>query len=547
LNKGNIEQAISSFFGEVLKLNRVIIYLKNFESLFFATGTGIAVPLIYNSFKSQLEDSGIRYLATCSDEMYSRLDSDNPQSVEGFTVINVDEPSEEVTRKILETNSQYLKMFQRVHFTPSVLDYVYKRAKEEMPEGKFPQKGIDLMDQAGAKVLLKKATVPAEYKDLLEKSIALTQGLEERIEIREYEDAIKIRSMIAGVEAKMFVNEKEMFGGKIYKVTKKEVDSALEDYGVDVKGENEQDLTSLSNLEDRLSKRIIGQSEAVSLVSKALLRAKLGLRSKKRPLGNFLFLGPTGVGKTELAKALSLEFFGEDRLIRLDMSDFGEKHTVARLVGAPPGYVGYGEGGELTLKIEKNPSSLVLFDEIEKAHPDVLNILLQIMEEGELVDAKGTTYDFSFAVVILTSNLGTEIVHRPGIGFEAKIINEDSLEKRLRSNLKKILKPELLNRLDEVVVFKQLTKEDQHKILDLLLEEIRQNLLKQKITIRISEKVKQHLLDKGYSDEYGARALRRTVEREFLDKIAEVLLQNKKRPLKLVVSLKKGSIFVQKK
>jgi len=226
------------------------------------------------------------------------------------------------------------------------------------------------------------------------------------------------------------------------------------------------------------------------------------------------------------------------------MSDFGEKHNVARLVGAPPGYVGYGESGELTGKIERNPSSVVLFDEIEKAHPDVLNILLQIMEEGELVDAKGTTYDFSSAVVILTSNLGTEIVHKPGIGFEAKVLNDESLEKRLRSNLKRILKPELLNRLDEVVVFRRLNKEDQYKILDLLLEEIRENLAKQKVSIRISKPVKEYLLEKGYSEEYGARALRRTVEKEFLDRIAEVLLQKKKRPLNLSATIKEDAILV---
>jgi len=257
-----------------------------------------------------------------------------------------------------------------------------------------------------------------------------------------------------------------------------------------------------------------------------------------------LFLGPTGVGKTELARVLSDEFFGEDRLIRLDMSDFGEKHTVARLVGAPPGYVGYGEGGELTSKIKKSPDSLVLFDEIEKAHPDVLNILLQITEEGELVDAKGTTFDFSSAVVVLTSNVGTEIVHRPGIGFEPKFLSDTSLEKRLRSNLKKILKPELLNRMDEVVVFRRLDKQDQYKILDLMLSEVRENLKRQDISIRISRQVKDFLLEKGYSDEYGARALRRTVERELLDGIAEVLLRHSERPLRLSAVGGKSKIVI---
>jgi len=544
LNKGNVEQAITTFFAEILKLNRVIIYLKNFEGLFFSTGTGLAVPLIYNSFRAQLAESKIRYIATCSSDMHSRLSSDNPQSLEGFSVINVYEPPEDIIKKILEKNARFLSKYQHVSFSSELLEYIYIKAKEFLKEEKFPQKAIDIMDQAGAKVLLRKGTVPEEYKDLLEKSILLTQGLEKSMELREYDRALEIRSTMQEIDKLMFVNEKAMFGDHLYKVSKKDVDLALEDYGVEKEGNIEHDLSSISNLESRLSKRIVGQDEAVSLISKALLRAKLGLRSKKRPLGNFLFLGPTGVGKTELAKALAEEFFGEGSLIRLDMSDFGEKHNVARLVGAPPGYVGYGESGELTGKIERNPSSVVLFDEIEKAHPDVLNILLQIMEEGELVDAKGTTYDFSSAVVVLTSNLGTEIVHKPGIGFEAKIINDESLEKRLRSNLKRILKPELLNRLDEVVVFRRLNKEDQYKILDLLLEEIRENLAKQKVSIRISKPVKEYLLEKGYSEEYGARALRRTVEKEFLDRIAEVLLQKKKRPLNLSATIKEDAILV---
>jgi len=349
----------------------------------------------------------------------------------------------------------------------------------------------------------------------------------------DYEGALNIRNLISDIEKKMSLNERKMFGRQHYRVTKKDVDLALEVFVDDSKETLEQSSDFLRTLEERILARIVGQNEAVKLVSKALLRSRLGLRSKKRPSGNFLFLGPTGVGKTELAKVLSDEFFGEDRLIRLDMSDFGEKHTVARLVGAPPGYVGYGEGGELTSKIEKNPNSLVLFDEIEKAHPDVLNILLQITDEGELVDAKGTTFDFSSAVVVLTSNLGTEIVHRPGIGFEPKFLNATSLEKRLRSNLKKILRPELLNRMDEVVVFRRLDKEDQYKILDLMLDEVRANLKHQDISIRISRQVKDLLLEKGYSNEYGARALRRTIEKELLDGIAEVLLKRAERPLRL--------------
>ncbi|MBD3365778.1 AAA domain-containing protein [candidate division WWE3 bacterium] len=545
LNKGDLEATLAAFYAELQKLNRVIISIKNFEDLFFTTNTGIAVPLIYNSFRAQMDDLNIPVIATISDEVYSRLVSENPRVLSNFRVVELDEPNEEKTREILESVAAYLGEHHSVNFTPDIVQHVFEKVENLDLDNKFPQKGIELLDRAASKVLLRKAQVPEEYKDLLEESILLTQGLDKSLEVREYDEALRIRDLIAGIEQKMSVNEVQMFGKQHYRVAKRDVETAFEDYDEEPEEVFDSDISSLSSLELRIKERIIGQDEAVALVSRALLRARLGLRSKKRPLGNFLFLGPTGVGKTELAKVLSDEFFGEDSLIRLDMSDFGEKHTVARLVGAPPGYVGYGDGGELTSKIERNPGSLVLFDEIEKAHPDVLNILLQITEEGELVDAKGTTFDFSSAVVVLTSNLGTEIVHRKGIGFEPKFLNDTSLEKRLRSNLKKILKPELLNRLDEIVVFKRLSKDDQYQILDLMLGDVRANLEEQDVTIRFSHKAKEVLLKLGYSDEYGARALRRTVERELLDRIAEVLLEHTERPLKLSAVGRDDSVLVR--
>jgi len=257
-----------------------------------------------------------------------------------------------------------------------------------------------------------------------------------------------------------------------------------------------------------------------------------------------LFLGPTGVGKTELAKVLAETFFGSGSLIRLDMSDFSEKHTVARLIGAPPGYVGYGEGGELTSKIAARPESVVLFDEIEKAHPDVLNILLQVMEEGELSDAKGQLFHFSKAVIILTSNLGTEILHSQAIGFGDTTVPDEKIEGRLKENLKKILKPELLNRFDDIIIFERLKKESQYKILDLLIKEVIDTLKIQNVSLSVQKDVKEFLLKEGYSKEYGARALRRTVETKLLDRIAEFLLKNKHRPLKIAGSVKQGVVAI---
>ena len=385
---------------------------------------------------------------------------------------------------------------------------------------------------------MKKSKIPDSYKKLVDKTFTLSQLLEKELISGAYEQAIKTHASLAKKEKRMDVLEDKIFvRRKRLRLTTQDVDHALNTFGVDKAVLREADLESLAQLAKRIKKKIIGQDTAVDAVVKSLIRARLGLRSKKRPLGNFLFLGPTGVGKTEFAKVLAHEFFdSENSLIRLDMSDFSEKHTVARLVGAPPGYVGYGEGGELTEKIQNNPNSVVLFDEIEKAHPDVLNILLQIMEEGELSDAKGATYDFSKAIVILTSNLGSELINAQGvIGFDEQSFSDEKVEDRLKLNLKKILKPELINRFDEVIVFRRLSKPDQEKILELLLTEISETLKKQDISMSIDKKAKRQLLQKGYSEEYGARALRRTVERELLDTIAELILANKKKIKQLII------------
>jgi ATP-dependent Clp protease ATP-binding subunit ClpA len=381
----------------------------------------------------------------------------------------------------------------------------------------------------------------------VDKTFLISQALDKNIEMGDYKTAVGTRKKLVRAESILAKEEKEIFSDKKLKLTNIEVDEALEDFGIEKEEKVVIDtIGNLSVLSKQVKKKIIGQDSAVDLVVKSLIRARLGLRSKKRPLGNFLFLGPTGVGKTELAKVLSDCAYPHkgDALIRLDMSDFSEKHTVARLVGAPPGYVGYGEGGELTTKIDLQPESVVLFDEIEKAHPDVLNILLQIMDEGELKDAKGNTFDFSKSIIVLTSNLGTEFIHAKGIGFDEKIIDDANLEDRLKANLKRILKPELINRFDELIVFKRLSQEEQLRILDLLITEIIDTLTRQKVSLKMENSVKKLLLKAGYSQEYGARALRRTVEKELLDKVAEVLLEVRKRPLCLQAKARGGHVII---
>jgi ATP-dependent Clp protease ATP-binding subunit ClpC len=547
-NKNSLELVLASFIEELKSVDKVILSIKNFQNIFFATSVGFTVPVFYSMFKSSLEAHGVKFIATMNTSLYEKIISENEHILDSISVIEVSEPKEELTKEIIRLNAMYLGKFHNVEISPLMINYVYKKAKEEIKEVKFPQKGLDLLDQACSRLIMKKRVVPDSYKDLVDRTFIVVQSMDKNIESGDYETAAKNRKKLKRMENSLLEEERQIFYGRKLKLTVKEVDEALKDFGVDKKFTDIDTVTgTLGGLAKKIKKQIIGQNEAVDTVVRSLIRAKLGLRSKKRPMGNFLFLGPTGVGKTELAKVLAENAFahGENGLIRLDMSDFGEKHNVARLVGAPPGYVGYGEGGELTQKIELQPESVVLFDEIEKAHPDVLNILLQIMEEGELSDAKGNTFDFSKAIIILTSNLGTEFLHTSGIGFEEKAVEDTKMEGRLKSNLKKILKPELINRFDEVIVFKRLSKDDQLSVLDLLVEEIEGNLKNQKVSLKVAASARKYLLDLGYSAEYGARSLRRIVEKELLDKIAEVLLKSRKRPLTLEVRVYRNKLAVK--
>src|SRR3989344_5982893 len=535
-NREGIEAGITTLLEELDTAGDVILYIKDFQSLFIGTNVGFAVPLAFSMLKSYLSTAGVSILGIVNSTFYERLAGEATQILDNFEEIHLEEPEEPKIKAVLKAKAQELSRYHNIRISPEILNYAFRTAKSNIKDTKFRQGGISLLDQACTKLLLKKDLVPVKYKRLIKKKNDLNKQITQHLELGAIDDAMKARGKLAVIETGLDSTRHTLLMTKPLELTTVEIDEVLADMGVSRIDSGFVDLESLSNLSKRIKEKIVGQDAAVETVSRALIRSRLGLRAKKRPLGNFLFLGPTGVGKTELAKVLAEAAFGDENLIRLDMSDFGEKHTVARLVGAPPGYVGYGEGGELTSKIDNMPDSVVLFDEIEKAHPDVLNILLQITEEGELVDAKGQSHDFSQAVVVLTSNLGTDIVLSKDIGFSGGRKSDDEVEGRLRENLKKIMKPELLNRFDEIVVFKRLSKKEQITILELLLAEIYKTLKAQQISLTVAASVKRHLLEKGYNDEYGARALRRTVETKLLDKVAEFLLKNPQRPLRLKAS-----------
>ncbi len=548
-NKGiNVEQSISLLLEEVKNVGRVILHIKNFQNIFIPTNSGLAVPLIYSLFKSGLGNLGIKVIATMDYTIYEKLSTENASLLSNFSILELNEPSEKQILRVMQSRAKQLEEYHNIKIPPTVVAHAYKKAKAMDVDIKFPQRGIDLLDKACTKLILKESKVPNRYKSLIDETIVLAGKIDTHIESGDYSKALKYRNSLEKIETKLSTDEKVMFLRKKLTLTTATIDTAVEEE--EISKSMPIPIEDLRSLSVRIKKKIIGQDLAIDVVVKSLIRSKLGLNNKKRPVGNFLFLGPTGVGKTELAKILADEAFGSGSLIRLDMSDFGEKHTVARLVGAPPGYVGFGEGGELTKKIELKPQSVVLFDEVEKAHPEVLNILLQIMEEGQLVDAVGTTFSFNEAIIILTSNLGTEILHRKDIGFENDLKTESNVETRLNANLKKFLKPELLNRFDEIIVFRRLSKQSQNKIIELLINEFKTSLKLKKITLNVTPAAKDYLLAAGYSQEFGARALRRILEKELIDRVAEHMLESDSKDnasLKFEADVHKGKIVISSK
>lgn len=542
-NKDGLEYGISSLTEELENFDKVILYFKNFQSIFVPTQGGLTVPLAFSMIHDQLKELNVKIISVMNTPVYEKVVAENEHVLDGFSTLVLEEPNEELNKKIIREKLLDLTKFHNIKVSENVPSYALEKALD-LKNTRFPKKSVDLLDQAFTKVLLKNSKVPLKHKNLIKRKNVLLHDFNSFIDESSFSEALRIKTKLDKLNTRLDDSYNSIKSSRNLILTTDEIDEVLDDMGNLRIGLKNQDFSYLSNLSKNLKKIIIGQDCAIDTVVKSLIKSKLGLRNSKKPLGNFLFLGPTGVGKTEFAKALSTEFYGPNSLIRLDMSDFAEKHSIARLVGAPPGYIGYGEGGELTEKIDKNPASVVLFDEIEKAHPDVLNILLQIMEEGELVDAKGQTFDFSKAVVVLTSNLGTEFFHKNQIGLTKETLSKENSEVKLLDNLKKVMRPELINRFDELVVFHQLNREDVVYILDKQLHELIGNLKKQKIDLIISQNVNDILIEKGFSKEYGVRALKRIIDKNLINLIAEVLLENTQRPLKLKAVEKDSKIQI---
>ena len=454
-----------------------------------------------------------------------------------FQPITLDEPTPEESIQILKGVRDKYEAHHRVKITDAAIEAAVNMSVRYISDRFLPDKAIDLIDEAASKIRIKTLTAPPDVKALEDKIAGIRKEKEAAITVQDYEKAATLRD-----EEKKLVEElnstkenwEKNHSSSEAVVTEKEVAEIISMWtGIPVKSIEETESERLLKLEEILHKRVVGQNEAVSAVAKAIRRGRVGLKDPKRPIGSFIFHGPTGVGKTELSKALAEAMFGdEDAMIRIDMSEYMEKHTVSRLVGSPPGYVGYEEGGQLTEKVRRKPYSVVLFDEIEKAHPDVFNILLQILEDGILTDSQGRRVDFRNTVIIMTSNLGArKITEHKSLGFSAGDPDEERDYEQIKSEgmgeVRQAFRPEFLNRIDEIIVFHQLDSDDIKQISVKMLGQLTGRLADNKITAEFSEEAIDKIASEGFDPVYGARPIRRVIQSGVEDMIAERMLEGK--------------------
>lgn len=534
--RGEFEERLKKVMSELESDNKAIVFI---DELHLIVGAGAAEGAMDagNILKPALARGKIRVIGATTTTEYTKHVEKDAALERRFQPIQVPETNVPETLAILKGLRKHYENFHSVRISDEVLEDTVILAKRYVNDRFMPDKAIDLLDETAAYLRVDKGKTPPEVRKLQKELKLANTRREEAAEAEDYERAAHYKTRASQIGEQLDKLQKS--GKAVNKLTMTSEDVAevvARMTGVPVKKVIRSEAKYLVNLEKTLGKFVIGQDEAVTALAKAIRRNRMGISSGNRPIGSFVFLGPTGVGKTELARVLAREFFGsQDAMIKIDMSEFGERHTVSRLVGAPAGYVGYDDGGQLTDKVRRQPYSLVLFDEIEKAHPEVFNMLLQILEDGVLTDAKGRKIDFTNTVIIMTSNLGAQKLQKEAsLGFHATNTDElkdlDALhvanKSKVEDELKKMMRPELLNRIDKIIVFRALTKKDALKILDLQIEELRQRLVKHGIGLDISQAAKQQLIDRGYDAHNGVRPLRRLLQDTIEDHIALAMLDN---------------------
>ena len=554
--RGDFEERIKKALGEVKKAGDVILFIDEIHTI---VGAGSAEGAIdaANILKPMLARGEIQLVGATTIDEYRKFIEKDAALERRFSPVTVDEPNTKDTIQILKGIRDKYEAHHNVKITDEAIEAAVHLSERYITDRFLPDKAIDLIDEASSKARLKTYTEPDSLRQMQEEIDRIQKDKEEAVRSQKFEKAASLRDEEKKLKEKYEEEEKKWKNKNtktLVTITEENIADVVSLWtGIPAKKITEDENERLRNLEENLHKRVIGQNEAVEAVSKAIRRGRVGLKDPSRPIGSFLFLGPTGVGKTELSKALAESLFGdENAMIRVDMSEFMESHSVSKLIGSPPGYVGFEEGGQLTEKIRRKPYSVILFDEIEKAHPDVMNMLLQILDDGRLTDSTGRTVNFKNTVIIMTSNIGARLItDKKSLGFSNKQNEKDEqkdyedTKKEVMAELKRSFRPEFINRIDEIIVFHKLNDEEIEKIIDIMLNEVKKRLTSQKYEIEFSEDVGKFISKKGIDKNFGARPLRRAIQNEIEDKIAEAILVGKlKKGKKATISVKNDKIVI---
>lgn len=550
--RGEFEERIKRVINEVKNDGNVLLFLDELHTIIGAGGAEGAIDAS-NILKPSLARGEIQLIGATTIEEYRKYIEKDAALERRFQSVKVEEPGIEETVGILKGLRSRYEQHHKVTITDDAIKAAVKLSERYINDRFLPDKAIDLIDEAASKARLKSYTMPDEITKLEEQLNKLENEKEEAVKSEAFEEAGEIKKKQARKKARLEKLKQKWEDDKNSTniiVGEDEVADVVSAWTrIPVQRIAQAETERLIKLEETLHNRVIGQDEAVTAIAKAIRRGRVGLKDPNRPIGSFLFLGPTGVGKTELSKALADAMFGtESALIRVDMSEFMEKHTVSKLIGSPPGYVGYDEGGQLSEKVRRNPYSVILFDEVEKAHPDVFNVLLQVLDDGHITDSTGRVVDFKNTVIIMTSNAGAENIVAPKtLGFATATDekqNHENMKSKVMDEVKRIFKPEFINRIDEIIVFHMLNKEQIAKIVDIMINTVNKRTLEQmKISIELDDEAKKYIVEKGYDEKYGARPLRRTIQNEIEDNIAEKILEGKiKEGNKVKVSVKDGNL-----
>ncbi|MCK4600613.1 ATP-dependent Clp protease ATP-binding subunit [Candidatus Bipolaricaulota bacterium] len=530
--RGEFEQRLKNLINQVTGSDKIILFIDELQTVVGAGGAEGAIDAS-SILKPPLASGAIQCIGTATLDAYRKSVEKDPALKRRFKTILVEEPSVEETVKILKGLRPHYEKHHGVKITDDALYQAARLSDRYVTDQFLPDKAIDLIDETAARIKLQSSLLPDDLRELMAQMDGLDEQERQAVTAQEYEAAARLRDRKEELAHEIEQLSDSSSKASDLQATGKDIARVVSMWtGVPIGHVQEEETARLVNMEEKIHGRLVGQADAVKAVSRSIRRAYAGVKNPRRPVGVFMFLGPTGVGKTELSKTLAEFLFGdEDALIRVDMSEYMERFSVSRLTGAPPGYVGYDEAGELTEKVRRRPYSVILFDEIEKAHRDVFNILLQVMEDGILTDSQGRRVDFCNSVLIMTSNVGSELITDRGtLGFsDQEVDSEESYQEmkgRVMGQVRKVFRPEFLNRLDDVIVFHQLSREQVRQVAELMLGELKGRLREEHaITFTLDESASELLIEKGYDPKYGARPMRRTIERLIENPISELILQ----------------------